>query len=141
MLADVVSAWKDHAGSLTAHGLGRVVKDADLKKYAMLAKKFAEGMSAQEPDTKITVADCLEEFASGSFDGYLHNVRDTSMSAFWPWVVQAKQERSKSEATSDLKAAQEAAAKLIEEQERLKQEPSQAEGKLLTNKTKIFDAC
>ena len=62
------------------------------------------------------------------------------MSAFWPWVVQARQERSKSEATSELKAAQEAAAKISEEQECLKQESSQAEGTLLANKTKIFDA-
>ena len=56
---------------MTANGLGRIVKDADLKKYAMLAKKFTEGMLAKVPDTKITVADCLEEFASGSL-GHIH---------------------------------------------------------------------
>ena len=80
-LTDIVRAWQAAGGSATKDGIGKVAKEDDLKKYASLAKKFVVGMESQEHATHISVRDCLEDFATGNCDGFLHQARDTTMAA------------------------------------------------------------
>ena len=108
--------------------LGRKVNEAELKRICRLATKYCQGMLAQEAETTITVADCLDEFASGAFDGYLQNCRDISMSAFWPWVIQAKKDKQKHETRSEIDAALEAAARLQKESKELRDKAAKDEG-------------
>ena len=122
MLSAVVMAWSESGESLTVNGLGRVVSSDDLKQYASLAKKFVGGMDAQSAETGITVQDCLPEFASGSCDGYLRQARDTTMAAYWPWVMNANSKKRARAEQEALAEAQRTADMAAQEEERLRQE-------------------
>jgi hypothetical protein len=128
MLAEATKAWEEQGPALTPTMLGRTVTEGDLKKFAALAQKFCDGMLAQEAETTITVADCLDEFASGAFDGYVHNSRDTSMSAFWPWVLQRKKDKQRGESQSELDAALEAAARVRDAAKELSENAAEERG-------------
>ena len=113
---------------MTPNMLGCTVTEVDLKKFAALAHAFCDDMLAQEAEKTITVANCLDEFASGAFDGYVRNSRDTSMSAFWPCVVQARKGNQRGESQSELDAALEAAARLREEAKELSENAAEERG-------------
>ena len=84
-------------------------------------------MTAQEGDTGISASDTLTEFASGKWDGFLAQARDASMSAFWPWVLAAAEEKRALAAAQEAEAAKRTAEDAAREEEQLRQEALQLE--------------
>ena len=97
MMTAVCEAWASSGESLSRNALGRAISSDDLKKYAALAKKYVAGMKAQERETGIAALDTLADFASGAWDGFLTQTRDETMSAYWPWVLEAVEKNARSQ--------------------------------------------
>ena len=85
MMTAVDEAWKKSDGTLTKDALGRVITIENLRSYANIANKYVSGMKTQVKHTGVSALETMEYFASGIYDGYLHQVRDESMASYWPW--------------------------------------------------------
>ena len=114
MMTAVCEAWASSGESLSQNALGRAISSDDLKKYGVLAKKYVAGMKAQERETGIAALDTLADFASGAWDGFLTQARDETMSAYWPWVLEAVEKKralADEEAVEDARQTAEKAAR------------------------------
>ena len=95
MMTAVREVWASSGESLSQNGLGRAISSEVLRQCAALAKKYVAGMKAQESETGIAALDTLADFASGAWDGFLTQARDETMSAYWPWVLEAVEKKTR----------------------------------------------